>query len=278
MATNERFILIKRLILPTCILVLTIVAFAAGYLALCDIPGHGIKPGTQGYLDCLYFSVVTISSLGYGDLQPVGASRILACVEVVAGLVFIGVYVSRIVSFKQDQMIEYVVHARVIQTFDECLDIIREAKEELADQSRKLQITSKIEPAQFSLNRSNPFYQSKRAMEILNGYIHHTITAGRTVGLDSRFDRAANHVEELAGVVKRFISRLDLVDQSWRTERSLGLIANFCSRVAEFEDEFVSLTKYKAKTYKGPSSYSQIVKKHVEEIRAKLTDHSRVDA
>src|ERR1019366_6870575 len=39
------------------------------------------------FMDCLYFSVVTISSLGYGDLRPVGVGRLIATLEVSTGLV-----------------------------------------------------------------------------------------------------------------------------------------------------------------------------------------------
>lgn len=46
----------------------------------------------------LYFSVVTITSLGYGDLQPRGFSRILAGIEVVLGLTLIGLMIAKLTS------------------------------------------------------------------------------------------------------------------------------------------------------------------------------------
>ena len=117
----------QRLIAPSIILVATIFVFSFGYYFLCGIPEHGIGPTQEkrSYLDCLYFSVVTISSLGYGDLHPLGFSRVLAAIEVVSGLVFIGVFVARIVSVKQDEMAEYIVTSKIVQTYDECLEHIR---------------------------------------------------------------------------------------------------------------------------------------------------------
>ncbi len=264
--------MVKRLLAPSCVLILAILTFAIGYRILCGIHGQGIEPGTPDFVDCLYFSVVTITSLGYGDLHPLGASRILAAMEVLSGLVFIGVFVSRIVSFKHDQMIEYVVAARVVQTFDECLEIIRDSKEELADQSRTVQMTSKIEAGQFALHKSNPFYSPKRALEILIGYIQHTIAAGQILTVGDRFDRSAHHIEELAGVAKRFIHRMDAIDRSWRTQPSLFFLGTICDRVEEFQEEFVGLTKYRDKSYKGPSDYSKVLKDHVVEIRAKIAE------
>ena len=49
---------------------------------------HGPDGSTLG--NCLYFSAETYSSLGFGDLVPVGPIRLLAGVEALNGLLLIG--------------------------------------------------------------------------------------------------------------------------------------------------------------------------------------------
>jgi hypothetical protein len=50
---------------------------------------------TSSLFDNFYFSIVTFTSLGYGDIQPVGVfGRLLASLEVAAGLVFFGILLS----------------------------------------------------------------------------------------------------------------------------------------------------------------------------------------
>jgi hypothetical protein len=54
--------------------------------------GFGELRGATGAIDLrdtLYFSIITYSSVGYGDLAPVGALRIVAGVEAITGLVMI---------------------------------------------------------------------------------------------------------------------------------------------------------------------------------------------
>ncbi len=51
-----------------------------------------------GVVESLYFSVVTISSLGYGDFRPVGFGRFVAMTEVIYGLVIIALVVSKLAS------------------------------------------------------------------------------------------------------------------------------------------------------------------------------------
>jgi hypothetical protein len=43
-----------------------------------------------GFEDCLYFSAVTYTSLGFGDVYPVSHARLIAGVESLNGLVLIG--------------------------------------------------------------------------------------------------------------------------------------------------------------------------------------------
>jgi hypothetical protein len=52
-----------------------------------------------GVLDLMYFSFVTLATLGYGDVTPVGkAARALAQVEALGGMLYIAVFMARLVT------------------------------------------------------------------------------------------------------------------------------------------------------------------------------------
>lgn len=44
---------------------------------------------TQSFIDCVYFSLTTYTSLGFGDIAPTGWIRFLAGMETLTGLVLI---------------------------------------------------------------------------------------------------------------------------------------------------------------------------------------------
>lgn len=86
----------------------TVLLFAFGYWQLSE---HGSLVFTYetdahpNFGDAVYFSIVTISSLGYGDIRPMGWARALVGLEVTVGLAFLGILVAKISSVKQDYIL-----------------------------------------------------------------------------------------------------------------------------------------------------------------------------
>jgi hypothetical protein len=74
---------------------------ALGFWYWCGLAySNDNRPVTFG--NSVYFSVVTFTSLGYGDIIPVGYGKVLAAVEVVLGLAFLGTGIAKLSSAKQN--------------------------------------------------------------------------------------------------------------------------------------------------------------------------------
>jgi Ion channel len=65
--------------------------------------GLSMDPGrhpkhTVDWFDCMFYSFVTLTSLGYGDIVPIGAQvRSLSILEAVSGIMYVAVLVARLV-------------------------------------------------------------------------------------------------------------------------------------------------------------------------------------
>lgn len=55
-----------------------------------SIAGTAGSPGPLGILDSVYFSAMTYSTVGFGDVVPIGPIRLLAGTEGLLGLLLIG--------------------------------------------------------------------------------------------------------------------------------------------------------------------------------------------
>ena len=71
---------------------LEIGVYGVALFVLVDGLGAGRLAGTLGFsfINCLYFSTETYTSLGFGDLVPIGPVRLLAGTETLNGLLLIG--------------------------------------------------------------------------------------------------------------------------------------------------------------------------------------------
>jgi len=83
--------------------------------------GARVRTNLSGLLTAIYFSFTTATSVGYGDVLPVGATRILAVTEAVGGLLIFGLLIAKFVSYRQEMLVRE-IHG---VTFEERLDRVQ---------------------------------------------------------------------------------------------------------------------------------------------------------
>jgi len=88
-----------RDILPTyfATLVITILTFAIIYYRY-GLLQNGI-PTKISFVDSIYFSITTWSTLGYGDFAPIPRIRLITSIEAIIGYVGLGLWISLISNF-----------------------------------------------------------------------------------------------------------------------------------------------------------------------------------
>jgi len=53
----------------------------------------GVQENLMRFLACVYFSVITFTTVGYGDIIPIGVSRLVAAVEAFTGAFAVSLFV-----------------------------------------------------------------------------------------------------------------------------------------------------------------------------------------
>ncbi len=94
-AVAERLLRVGHLRVAIAILLMVIshlveiVVFSGGWAMLIAWQGSRLSPPATGLQDLVYFSGAVYTSLGFGDVVPVGHGRLIAIVETAPGLVLI---------------------------------------------------------------------------------------------------------------------------------------------------------------------------------------------
>lgn len=79
-----------------------------GLILFCAIVFYYFDITNKGQLcffEAIYFSVVTMTSLGYGDISPTGFGRVVASFEVLSGVMLVAVFVGKIASERQSTLL-----------------------------------------------------------------------------------------------------------------------------------------------------------------------------
>ena len=102
---QKNFLSYETVIMITYLYISLLVGFGMIYL-ICiqsnmEVLIEAGNPISGGYFDklvtALYFSAVTLFSVGYGDLAPIGLGRFLAVIEALIGYVLPAVFLARTV-------------------------------------------------------------------------------------------------------------------------------------------------------------------------------------
>lgn len=90
------------------------------------------------FLNAVYFSVVTVSSLGYGDMHPMGFSKFLAICEVLFGLGIMGIMVAKLTSTRISYHVSRLYRSELQKRLEEFSSDFEKIENELSTCMRKL--------------------------------------------------------------------------------------------------------------------------------------------
>jgi len=116
--------------------------------------GRPLSADLNGFGSALYFSFVTATSIGYGDIVPVGGARVIAIAEAIAALLIFGAVVAKFVSHRQEELVDDIHRI----TFDERLDRVQSNMHLVI--TELLAIAAMVEGPQPPMNRIVPRLES----------------------------------------------------------------------------------------------------------------------
>lgn len=201
----------------------TILLFGIVYFVLATfLPGHG--PSIPGgahpllrFLESLYFSTITATTVGYGDIAPHGFSKILVGFQAISSLFIFAVLVSKPISERQEAAL-YQMHQ---MTFDEIFNATREGffivRKDLDQLTEEAQTSGSLKPVSIE-NLTTAYRQAQVFLEEIPKFYD---TERKLYIIDER--REGLLLESVERTFDRLLSLLKILDTdhiSWREHRT----------------------------------------------------------
>lgn len=102
--------------------------------------GHGLFD----FLNMVYYSFVTLTSTGYGDIVPLGLSKIVTVVEIFCGLIVFGFLITKLVSTRQEKIIEQLYDVSFKEKVDKMRSMLYFYKTNISRVVDRVKITSLV--------------------------------------------------------------------------------------------------------------------------------------
>lgn len=157
------------------VFIVVVNVFGIAYYLLTPIEhgiGQNLKPISDvTFFTGIYFSVVTISSLGYGHMHPMGFSKALACLEVLFGLAVIGIMIAKVTSHRLSHHVSRLFASDAQKRLENIATKFQAFKENLNDIMLDLVNAYQGVPGQASppaVNRSEILSKFRRIISDLN--------------------------------------------------------------------------------------------------------------
>jgi len=141
---------------------LFVIFASAVYFFLASETPNGLdKKAGKDFWECLYFSVITFTTVGYGDLTPLGWGRMVVALEVVSGLCLTAAFIGKIASERQSALL------LLIYTSDQ-----QRRLAEFSDEMEQFAIALQEKPAPETvlLERSGAFLSALRSYLVFQSH------------------------------------------------------------------------------------------------------------
>lgn len=102
------------------------------------IGSNGVPLKDLTFWNSLYFSVVTVSSLGYGDMHPMGISKLLAGAEVLMGLFFMGILLAKMTSARLSYHVARLFSSEIQKRLEEFTENFKKLQRSLKRTAKKI--------------------------------------------------------------------------------------------------------------------------------------------
>lgn len=202
------------------------------------------KPTTFSFFEGLYFSVVTISSLGYGDMHPLGFSRYIAIFEVIVGLGLMGIMVAKLTSWRLSHHVNRLYIHETQKKLESFRNQINKNKHELNEYLEQLTYTITPNPSTRDLYASIPLHEKKlgisnelvRFINLVteyNEFMTEEVKSPEDIFTQSLVGKVNICLADIREYINNLLNKFDIVEETLRNKVLSGNVGRAILNIVE---------------------------------------------
>ena len=185
---------------------------------------RGFSPISGGdfLINSIYFSFITATSTGFGDITPLGISRFFAVTEVISAMSLFGIALSKLVSVKQDKIIGEIYEISLDEKVNRIRSGFHMSKSDITSLSEKIsdsRVTKKcIETVWAPISSLNENLLD--ASKLVCSSNKHENDFIKTVG-HMQLELILSSVKSSLVKVNDLVSQLNSLPVNWKSEKNM---------------------------------------------------------
>ena len=215
--------------------------------------------------DTIYFSVITATTTGFGDIIPFGGFRILALIEVVCGLLLLALVTSKLVSIRQDAILNEVYEI----SFGEKISRIRSSL--LLFRQNINRIIERIEEGIIKKREIIDMYTYISSLEDSLQQIFKLFTRSRTNHFTKDVDPVNTELIFISVIqsLEKLLELINILENQkieWRREVTISLIKNSIKQSSLLFENIGTIKNLSNQTVKNLKSQINVVVQDINKI------------
>lgn len=199
------------------------------------------KSAVSKAYDTIYFSFVTATSTGFGDITPIGIFKMIAILEVIFGLILLALVTSKLVSIKQDVILNEIYELSLNERVNRLRSSLLLFRQNLS------RIISRVEEGAARKREIKEIYVYISAFEDVLNETSSLMEKPKNKHFTKRIDPVSaeliyNSIVQSFEKINEFIAVMNLNKIEWKRELTITFI-NRCIEINEILFEKLNSSK-----------------------------------
>ena len=196
--------------------------------------GRPLSNDASGFGNAVYFSFITATTIGYGDISPLGIAKVIAIIEAIFSMSIFGLFIAKIVSIKQEEILEEIEELSLEEASNKLITRLYLFRSDIKDIKQEIDKKSQEKKTKKDYRKELSYFEEteqelQQSIKIFNNT--------KLSQLTTKDEEHINHKEQT-------LMRIELISNSinFSLSKLVELLEKFDEKKIEWKKESITAT------------------------------------